>query len=144
MYENQRPPPIDIAWALMTSDCTRRTSCALQDCVRTLLRVTPLGVAMNWMRKASTAAAAWKLSSVSTSKMLFQSKNQQILLSGSHRWSSRVCCLKDLCLQLSDSLLLARGCESHGFFLYLLLVPYFLHPRHISFFIIVVMEIKIR
>lgn len=57
----------------MTSDFTRKTSCASPVCVRTLRRVTLLDVAMNWMRKASTATAAW-LSSVSTSRTLFQSK----------------------------------------------------------------------
>lgn len=71
--ENQRLPPIDIAWALMTLDFTRKTSCVLQVYVRTLLRATPLGVVMNWTRKASTATAAW-LSNASTSKMLFQSR----------------------------------------------------------------------
>ena len=42
----------------------------------------------------------------------------------------------------TDSLLFARGCESHEFFLYLLLMPYFLHPKHSSFFIIFATEIK--
>lgn len=71
--ENQRLLLIDIAWASMTSDFTRKTSCALQVYVKTLLRVILLVVAMNWMKKASTATVAW-LSSVLTSKMLFQSK----------------------------------------------------------------------
>lgn len=48
----------------------------------------------------------------------------------------------DLHCSYTGNLLSARGCESHGFFLYLRRVPYFLHPRHSSFFKTFAMEIK--
>lgn len=125
--ESQRRPLTDIAWAWMTSDFTRKTSCASQVCVRTLLRATPLDVAMNLMRKASIATAAWP-SSASTSKMLFQSKEP----ASTFLWISLMMRFRSL---LCEAHVQAACCwpEAVGasWVLYILLVPYLLHPRQL-------------
>lgn len=125
----------------MTSDFTRRTSCASQVCVRTQLRVTPSGVATNWTPKGSTVTVAWH-SSASTSRMLFQSKEP----ANTFPWISRGMRSQSLLYKVHPCAASRGTCclpEAGGVLGSVrLLVPYCLYPKHSSFFIIFVMETK--